>query len=200
MIYLILFAEFFKIGLFSVGGGLATIPFLQDLAQRYDWFDINILGNMIAIAESTPGPIGINMATYAGFHGGHQYGLWGGILGGFVATMGIIAPAILIITIISGVYRKFKENPLVENSFYGIRPVVTGMIASAALLLLQQGILSGDIPAYTSAGNWIRDFAGIIDIKGLIVFAAVFLCMRKIKLHPIIYIVLAGIAGAVFSM
>ena len=93
MTYLILFLEFFKIGLFAVGGGLATLPFLSELAGKYPWFDESMLGNMIAVSQSTPGPIGINMATYAGFNAG-------GVLGGLVATIGIVTPSVIIILIV----------------------------------------------------------------------------------------------------
>ncbi len=200
MIFLTLFLEFFKIGLFSVGGGLATIPFLQDIAGKYDWFDISMLGRMIAIAESTPGPVGINMATYAGFQAGHIYGLLGGIAGGFTATMGIVVPALVTITLISKAYRKFKENPLVENAFYGVRPVVAGMIASSALLLVQQGLLNGAVPEFTGLLRWLSQIWALVDFKAVILFAAVLVCVRRLKLHPIIFIAASGVLGALLSM
>lgn len=200
MIFLTVFLEFFKIGLFAVGGGLATIPFLKELAANYDWFDLGLLSNMIAVAESTPGPIGINMATYSGFQAGHEYGVLGGLLGGLTATMGIVVPAIIVITLVSKVYRRFKENPLVENAFYGIRPVVTGMIASAGLLLLQQGLLDGAMPKFVSFGKWIRDVWSIVDLKAVILFIAVLVGIKKSKLHPIVFIAASGLVGAVFSM
>lgn len=200
MIFLTLFLEFFKIGLFSVGGGLATIPFLQDIAGKYDWFDISMLGRMIAIAESTPGPVGINMATYAGFQAGHIYGLLGGIAGGFTATMGIVVPALVTITLISKAYRKFKENPLVENAFYGVRPVVAGMIASSALLLVQQGLLNGAVPEFTGLLQWLSQIWALVDSKAVILFAAVLVCVRRFKLHPIIFIAASGVLGALLSM
>ena len=105
MIYIQLFCEFFKIGLFAVGGGLATLPFLYDLASKYPWFDATMLPNMIAISESTPGPIGVNMATYAGFSAT-------GIIGGIIATLGLVTPSIMIIMIIASFLNKFKENPM----------------------------------------------------------------------------------------
>ena len=111
MIYFLLFIEFFKIGLFSVGGGLATIPFLYDLANKYTWFDHNMLTDMIAVAESTPGPIGVNMATFAGFHSA-------GILGGIIATLGLILPSIIVIIIIANFLNKFKESKAVDSAFY----------------------------------------------------------------------------------
>ena len=114
MIYLSLILEFFKIGLFSVGGGLATLPFLIELTYRYDWFDQSMLVDMLAVSESTPGPMGINIATYAGFH-------TAGILGGILATLGLIAPSLIIIILIAKFLDKFKENTYVKAIFDGLR-------------------------------------------------------------------------------
>ena len=124
MILLQLFIEFFKIGLFAVGGGMATIPFLQELSQRTGWFSERFITDMIAISESTPGPIGINMATYVGFN-------LSGVAGGIVATLGTIIPAIVIITLVSKSLEKFSGNKYVDYMFYGLRPAVTGPIAAA---------------------------------------------------------------------
>src|SRR5690554_4408444 len=122
MTYLILYLEFFKIGLFSLGGGLATLPFLQELIVKYGWITNEQLLNMIAISESTPGPIGVNTATFVGFS-------TAGILGGIVATMGLATPSIIIIAIIAHYFSKFNEHPIVIGAFSGIRPAVTGLIA-----------------------------------------------------------------------
>ncbi len=110
MTFLYLFLEFFKIGLFAVGGGPATIPFLQDLARSdYGWFNPEELGVMVAVAESTPGPIGVNMATYAGYNAGFTaFGTVGGIFGGMIATLGLVTPSIIVIVIIAGFLKKFK--------------------------------------------------------------------------------------------
>ena len=124
MIYFQLFYEFFKIGLFALGGGLATLPFLYNLAAKYPWFDASMLPNMIAVSESTPGPIGVNMATYAGYSAA-------GISGGIVATLGLVTPSIIIIMIIAGFLNKFQENLYVKSAFYGLRPAVTALIAIA---------------------------------------------------------------------
>ena len=123
MIYLRLFYEFFKVGLFSVGGGLATVPFLTDIAERTGWFTAGDLANMLAISESTPGPIGVNMATYVGFH-------TGGIPGGIIATLGLITPAVIVITIIVGFLKKFRESRVVDSVFYGLRPASTALITA----------------------------------------------------------------------
>ena len=124
MIYLCLFYEYFKIGLFAIGGGLATIPFLQKLIQKTGWATPKDLVDMIAISESTPGPIGVNMATYVGFQ-------TAGIGGAVIATLGLVTPSVIIIVIIAHYFMRFAEEPLVKAGFYGLRPAVTGLIAAA---------------------------------------------------------------------
>ena len=126
MMLLRLFWEFFKIGLFAVGGGMATIPFLYDLSDRTGWFTYTQLADMIAISESTPGPIGVNMATYVGYE-------MSGDLGSISTTLGFVAPSIIIIVIVSIFLQKFRDNRYVESAFYGLRPASSGLIASAAL-------------------------------------------------------------------
>ena len=132
MTLLRLFFEFCRVGLFSVGGGLATIPFLTDLGERTQWFDSGDLANMIAISESTPGPMGVNMATYVGFHTGSLAG--GpvlGIIGGVVATLGLIFPSIVIILIIAGFLQKFRQSKAVDAVFYGLRAASVALITAA---------------------------------------------------------------------
>lgn len=191
MIFLYLFIEFFKTGLFSIGGGLATIPFLTAMGEKWGWFTNETLGNMIAVGESTPGPIGVNMATYVGYTVGMKdYGIWGAFLGGFTATFALVLPSVIIILIVARILKAFKENKLVERCFYSIRPAVTGMIATAAVMMIKSGI-------FTKDGNNILE---TIDIKALILFAVLLVCTNKIKLHPIFYIIIAGIIGAIFKM
>ena len=124
MIYLILFLEFFKVGLFTIGGGLASLPFLYELAEKYTWITKPMIADMIAISQSTPGPIGINMATYVGFKSG-------GILGGIIATFATVLPSFITIIIIANFLNKFKNSKLVDSAFKGLRPTVTGLIAVA---------------------------------------------------------------------
>ena len=190
MIFLRLFIEFFKTGLFSIGGGLATIPFLKAMGQNLGWFDEKLLSNMIAVGESTPGPIGVNMATYVGYTVGFNHaGVFGALFGAFIATLGLVLPSVLIIMVVAKVLLAFKENRFVERSFYSIRPAVTGMIASAAVMMIQSAI-------FTKGGNLLA----AIDLKAAVLFAALMVFTNKIKLHPIFYIVIAGAAGAIFSM
>lgn len=190
MIFLKLFIEFFKTGLFSVGGGLATIPFLKAMGSSQGWFDEKLLGNMIAVGESTPGPIGVNMATYVGYTVGYDsFGILGAFAGGFIATLALVLPSVLIIFLVAKILNAFKENKFVNRAFYSIRPAVVGMIASAGLVMIKSGI-------FTNGGKLIQ----ALNIKALILFAVLLFFTNKIKLHPIVYIVIAGIAGVVFSM
>lgn len=194
MTYLLLFMEFFKTGLFSVGGGLSTIPFLKSIADRYPWFDREFLSNIIAISESTPGPIGVNAATYAGFTAGisGDGGLAHGIIGGIVSTVSLVLPSIVVIVFVARIFSKFKENRLVQNAFYGIRPVTTGMIAAAAVDMIRTALFANVSIASFSVKA--------IDIRPIIMFAVLLILTNKVKIHPIFYIILSGIAGAVMSL
>ena len=124
MLYLQLFWEFFKTGLFAVGGGLATLPFLQDMADRTGWFTHAQLADMLAVSESTPGPIGVNMATYVGF-------TTGGIGGALVATIGLVTPSVIVILIVAAFLKAFRDSKWVSAAFYGLRPASTALIAAA---------------------------------------------------------------------
>ena len=157
MIYLILFLEFFKVGLFTIGGGLASLPFLYELAEKYTWITKSMIADMIAISQSTPGPIGINMATYVGFKSG-------GILGGIIATFAIVLPSFIIIIIIANFLNKFKNSKLVDSAFKGLRPTVTGLIAVAWFEIIKISIINV---------NNLFDIA--INFKALIVFLSIFL-------------------------
>ena len=127
MLYLRLFWEFFKTGLFAIGGGMATIPFLYDMSAATGWFTSEDVANMIAVGESTPGPIGVNMATYVGYLTGQGAGgLSGAILGAAIATVGLITPSIIIILIVAVFLKNFRDNRYVQNAFYGLRPASAG--------------------------------------------------------------------------
>lgn len=189
MTFLKLFYEFFKIGLFAVGGGPATIPFLQDLARSdYGWFNEEQLGVMIAVAESTPGPIGINMATYAGYSAGFaESGVAGGISGGIVSTLGLVTPSIIVIVIIAGFLKAFKENAYVKNTFSGIRPVVTALVAFAVF-----GIIK---PIFYSGGEFVFP----VILISAVVFGLMFIKKLK-KLHPAFWLVLGAVAGVILKL
>lgn len=181
MTYILLFVEFFKVGLFAIGGGLATLPFLYQLADKYDWFTPQMIGDMLAISESTPGPIGVNMATYTGFTSG-------GILGGIITTIGLVAPSVIVIYIIYGFLKKFRDSKIVSDVFNGIRPAVTGLIAAVWLGLLKDEILK------EGAG-----LAQMINIKAVVLFAALFVLTKKTDKHPLFYIAIAAVIGIVFA-
>ena len=183
---IILFIEFFKTGLFAIGGGLATLPFLYNLADKYDWFDRGMLANMIAISESTPGPIGVNMSTYAGFNAE-------GIVGGIVATTALVLPSLIIIIIISKFLGKFNDNKYVKNAFYGLRPAVTALIASAGFEILRISVFSFE--KFTESNNIID----IINIKSTVLFAILFYITNKYKSHPIFIILGSAIIGVIFK-
>ena len=186
MIYLRLFFEFFKIGLFAVGGGLATIPFLQELIHKYGWVTSQELVNMIAISESTPGPIGVNMATYVGFE---TASIWGAIL----ATVGLVTPSVIIIVIIAHYFMRFAEQPLVKAGFYGLRPAVTGLIAAAGFEVAKVSLFK--MQRYTET----KKLLDLFDIKSLILFGVLMYLTNKYKKHPIIYLIAAGVIGVIFK-
>lgn len=187
MIYLQLFWEFFKIGLFSVGGGLATLPFLSDIAVKYDWFTQADLTNMIAIAESTPGPIGVNMATYAGIEAA-------GIPGGIVATLSLILPSLIIILIITLLLGKFQNNSFVKSCMHVLRPASVGLIGAAVYSVVKVALL--DLEAFSTGGivavfRWpeLALFAVLAVIAG---------CFKK--LHPIVLILIGAAAGILLKL
>lgn len=185
MIYLTLFYEFFKVGLFSVGGGVATIPFYMELADKYDWLTTQMLTDMIAVSESTPGPIGINLATYAGFRAA-------GIPGALVATFSEVLPSFIILVLIAKALERYKENALVSSTFSGIRPAVAGLIAAAGWSVMRVALFTA--PSGSSLFTTLLS----CDIKWLALFCALLALMQikpLKKLHPIVYIVFSAVVG-----
>jgi len=183
MVYLLLFIEFFKTGLFAIGGGLATVPFLFEMANKYPWFTPEQLTDMIAVAESTPGPIGVNMATYAGFNSG-------GPLGAVIATLGLVTPSVIVVIIVAKILAKFRENKFVNYAFYGIRPAVAGMILAAWFSLFKMCIIN-------ESNTGIYDF---FLIKELVIFAIFTVLNLKTKINPICYIILGAIVGIILKL
>ena len=166
MIYLRLFIEFFKTGLFSVGGGMATIPFLQDMSRATGWFTSAQLADMIAVAESTPGPLGVNTATYVGFTVGTQeYGMLGGILGAVVATVGLVTPSIIVIIVVAYFLDKFRKSRYVDGAFYGLRPASVGLIGAAGVGIVLMSVFRI---------NTVFEFASAhLELKHLLLAAAI---------------------------
>lgn len=188
--------EFFKTGLFAVGGGLATLPFLYEIAGKYDWLDPSMMGDMIAVSESTPGPIGVNMATYAGFNAGSGYGGFGyGVLGAVSATFALVLPSLIVIIIVAKFLNKFNENKLVKNAFDGLRPTVCGLIAAAAISVFESACL--DVEKY----KLTKKIVDLIDEKAVAMFIVffVFSSIAK-KCHPIFLIIPAAIIGIILKM
>ena len=189
-LYLRLFWEFFKTGLFAVGGGMATLPFMYDISDKTGWFTHSMLADMVAVSESTPGPIGVNMATYVGF-------VTGGVPGAVIATVGLVTPSVIVILLIARVLKAFRENQYVDAGFYGLRPCSVGLIAAAGVLVVKLALFNTELYASTGA------IADLFNVKALIL-AAVLLaatrCIKKLKgLHPIVFILASAVIGIVFS-
>ena len=199
MILLRLFWEFLKTGLFSVGGGMATLPFLQQMGRATGWFTDAQLADMVAISESTPGPIGVNMATYVGYTTGSTQigGVPGGVLGSVVATLGLVFPSIVVSLIIATLLKSFRNNRHVEAAFYGLRPASAALIAAALVSLLQIALLHVDL--FRASGK----LPDLVDLKSLILAAVLLVLTRWVKptkkLHPILFILFSAVVGAVFS-
>ena len=198
MIYLRLFFEFFKTGLFAIGGGLATLPFLQDMSARTGWFTTDQLADMIAISECTPGPIGVNMATYAGF-------LVRGIPGAVTATLGLICPSVIVILIVARILKRFKDNKYVQAAFYGLRPASTGLLAAACLSVAVIALTVTDAENVSGfpAIRWQAVILAVIlwllmnlgSIKALKAPA----WLKKIgKLHPVVFLAASAVVGIIF--
>ena len=190
MIYLSLFWEFFKTGLFATGGGMATLPFLYRMSETKGWFTAAQLADMVAVSESTPGPIGVNMATYVGF-------TTAGIPGSLIATIGLVTPSIIVILIIARILQKFRSNKTVDAAFYGLRPCSVGLIAAAGLLVVKIALFTLDRFAETHA------FLDTLNLKAILLAAALLVLTRGVKqvkkLHPIFFILASAVIGILFK-
>ncbi len=191
MIYLLLFWEFFKTGLLAVGGGLATLPFLSNMADTTGWFTHSQLADMVAVSESTPGPMGVNMATYVGY-------TTAGIPGALIATLGLITPSIIVILIIAGFLKSFRDNRFVNSVFLCLRPASTGLIVASGLSVAAMTFFGvSDIASIT------LDAVKAFDWKALVLAVILLVVTRWIKptkkLHPIVWILASAVVGVVFS-
>lgn len=178
MITLRLFYEFFKIGLFAIGGGLATIPFLYNLSDKTGWFLHSDISTMIAISESTPGPLGVNMATYTGF-------LTNGLISGIIATLGLVTPSVIIIIIVSKFLDKFGEKPIIKRLFYGLRSGIIALILIVGFNILKEAL-------------FLDNFSIKFFETGL--FIVLLILLQKTKFHPIWFILASGIIGGIFAL
>ena len=189
MLYLRLFWEFFKTGLFAVGGGMATLPFLYAMSSKTGWFSAAQLADMVAVSESTPGPIGVNMATYVGF-------TTGGVPGAVVATLGLITPSVIVILLIARILHQFRQNKYVDAAFYGLRPCSVGLIAAAGLLVVKIALFNFE---RFEATGFLPD---LLRPEALFLAAVLLVLTRWVKpiknLHPIVFIIGSAVLGVVF--
>ncbi len=178
MIYLQLFYTFFKIGLFGFGGGYAMLSMIQgEVVTRYGWLTAQEFTDIVAISQMTPGPIGINAATYVGFTA------TGSVLGSILATFAVILPSFILMLTISKFFLKYQKHPVVEAVFSGLRPAVVGLLASAALVLMTN-------ENFGSPTNDTYQF-----IVSVVIFLIAFIGTRKYKVNPILMILACGLAG-----
>lgn len=189
MTYLLLFWEFFKTGLFAVGGGLATLPFLREIAIHHPhWFSLEALADIIAIAESTPGPVGVNASTYAGYQAC-------GILGALVATFALILPSFCIIFFISKALKKYRDNRYVNRVFYSLRPAVTGLIGASGYSVIRLSFLgAAEVTSFAA-------LAAALDWRAVLLFAVLLTAMQikwLKKIHPVLFIAAGAVAGILF--
>ncbi len=191
MIYLQLFWEFFKTGLFAVGGGMATLPFLYEMSDKFGWFTRAALVDMIAVSESTPGPIGVNMATYVGFE-------TAGVGGAVLATLGLITPSIIVILIIAQFLKAFGDNKYVNAAFYGLRPASTGLIAAAGIGVLDAVLFNRAL--FNETGKILDLFSPSALILAIVIFALTNYVPKVKKLHPIAFVAFAAVVGIVFKL
>ena len=190
MLYLRLFWEFFKTGLFAVGGGMATLPFLYDMAGKTGWFTAAQLADMVAVSESTPGPIGVNMATYVGF-------TTAGVAGAVIATLGLVTPSVSVILIVARILHQFRQNRYVEAAFYGLRPCSVGLIAAAGMLVVKIALFYFDL--FQKTGILLDLFRP----KALLLAALLLVLTRWVKqtkkLHPIVFILGSAVSGVLLK-
>jgi len=185
---LFLFATFFKIGLFSIGGGLATLPFLFELADNSvasgsPWLTRAMIGDMLAVAQSSPGAVGANLTAYTGLR-------YAGIPGGYISALGLIAPSIIIIIIVARMLRAFKESAVVKSLFSGFRPAAAGLLSAAGFGAIALSLWNSAAPVWYEYLRW----------KETLIFIALVFLVIKFKKHPIIYIIAAGAAGVIFKL
>jgi chromate transporter len=179
----VLYAEFFKIGLFSIGGGLATLPFLFDLAARCEWLSPERLGDFLAIAQSAPGAMGVNMAVQSGFAAA-------GIPGAVIAPLGLVSVPVIVIIVVARMLARFKENRAVGAVFSGLRPAAAGLIGAAGFGVWKLSLYNGAAPVWYEA----------LRPREALLFVVLFALIWKFKKHPVVYIAAAGIAGVVFQL
>ena len=197
MILLKLFWEFFKTGLFAIGGGMATVPFLQEISAKTGWYTSGQLADMIAVSESTPGPMGVNMATYVGYTVGSQElgGTLMGVLAAVIATLGLITPSIIVIMIVAYFLKRFRSSKMVDAALYGLRPASVALISAAGVEIVLIAVLRVE-SIYKIAQAALSWKALVL---AALVYGATHLKQLK-KLHPIWFIAASAVLGVVLKM
>lgn len=183
MLLLELFSRFFVVGLFSVGGGLATLPFLQKMGEATGWFGAAQISDMVAISESTPGPLGVNMATYVGFQ-------VAGVPGAAVGVLGLITPSVIVILIVAQFLKRFRDSKYVGWAFYGLRAASLGLIVAACWAVMKIALWNAE--AFAQTGGVFQSLRYENIVLCVLVFIGV-QCFKKI--HPIVFIAVAAAAG-----
>ena len=184
-----LLASFSRIGLFSIGGGLATLPFLFEIADNArginasGWLSRELIGNMLAVAQSLPGPIGSNLSAYTGFH-------YAGIPGAYTAAIGLALPSIVVILIVARTLEAFKESLIIKNLFSGFRPAAAGLLSAAGLGAIMLSLWNTSSPVWYNFIRW----------RESLIFLVLFFLIIKLKKHPIVYIAAAGLIGVILKL
>ena len=180
---LYLFVTFFRIGLFAIGGGLATLPFLNEIADKSDWLTRESIANMLAMAQSSPGAIGVNLAAYTGFR-------YSGIAGSYAAALGLIFPSIIIIVIVARVLQAFKENRIVQSLFTAFRPAAAGLLSAAGFGAIILSVWNAAAPVWYGYLRW----------REALIMLIIFVLIIKFRKHPVLYIAAAGILGLILKL
>ena len=188
-LYFLLYFEFFKIGLFSLGGGYATLPFLYHMSEQYHWFSPVELTQMLAISSITPGPVGLNVATYAGFK-------TAGIIGSIIATSAIMMPSYFMVVAISKMLKKFRNNFFVESALYALRPATAAMIGAVSIRLFKDcAIRSMSFNSFSFA-----KITSFLDIKAIVLIICLFIFSFYYKKDPLIFLLIGSVAGIIMHI
>ncbi len=188
MIFLELFYAFFKIGLFGFGGGYAMLSLIQgEVVIKHQWLTSSEFTDIVAMSQMTPGPIGINSATYVGYASIIEagYPTWVGIIGSFIATFAVCLPSFILMLLISKYLLKYQKHPVVKAIFSGLRPAVVGLLAASALLLMKPENFSSP------------DESVIQFLISILLFAGTFIASYHYKVHPILLIIICGAIGSI---
>ena len=187
MIYLYLFLEFFKIGLFTFGGGFAMIPLIEETVLKYNWLNESQFYSFLGVCESTPGPVAINMATYIG-------SVQGGLLGSIVATLGVVTPSFIIILLIAAILKNLTENKFFKGFIQGVKPVIVALILSTGLILLFKAV------GYVSLGEFNFDLLSLIIFLSICAAFYGYKWIAKKKMSTIVLILVSASFGIIFNI